>query len=99
MRETDDILDEDDAEDIEETAPDAGLTDVIEAESAQGQAAGIAAAAESAIGDESETEEVDMTIGELYEIHEELSELEENVQAGEMCIRDRKHTPANTMPA
>lgn len=40
-------------------------------------------AAESAIGDESETEEVDMTIGELYEIHEELSELEENVQAGE----------------
>lgn len=28
-------------------------------------------------------EEVDMTIGELYEIHEELKELEENVQAGE----------------
>lgn len=28
-------------------------------------------------------EEVDMTIGELYEIHEELKELEENIQAGE----------------
>ncbi|GAA0261623.1 hypothetical protein GCM10008922_21210 [Faecalicatena contorta] len=83
LQDSEDILDEDDAEDIEETAPDAGLTGAIEAESAEGRAAGTAVAAESAIGDESETEEVDMTIGELYEIHEELSELEENVQAGE----------------
>ena len=30
-----------------------------------------------------ETDERDMTIGELYEIHEELSELEENAKAGE----------------
>lgn len=30
-----------------------------------------------------ESDERDMTIGELYEIHEELSELEENVKAGE----------------
>ena len=83
LQDSEDILDEDDAEDIEETAPDAGLTGAREAESAEGRAAGTAVAAESAIGDESETEDVDMTIGELYEIHEELSELEENVQAGE----------------
>ena len=32
---------------------------------------------------ESAAEERDLTIGELYEIHEELSELEENAKAGE----------------
>ena len=32
---------------------------------------------------EASEEERDMTIGELYEIHEELTEIEENVQAGE----------------
>lgn len=34
-------------------------------------------------------EERDMTIGELYEIHRELSELEENVKAGEPVEKDR----------
>ena len=38
-------------------------------------------ALEAAPGDEQD--ERDMTIGELYEIHEELSELEENAKAGE----------------
>ena len=35
----------------------------------------------------------DMTIGELYEIHEELNELEKNVQAGE-SIEAEKRTQA-----
>lgn len=39
--------------------------------------------AESLEDDKQGTEERDMTIGELYKIHEELSELEQNVQAGE----------------
>lgn len=34
-------------------------------------------------GDDIAPDERDMTIGELYEIHEELSELEENAKAGE----------------
>lgn len=34
-------------------------------------------------GDDIALDERDMTIGELYEIHEELSELEENAKAGE----------------
>ena len=33
--------------------------------------------------EEAASDERDMTIGELYEIHEELSELEENAKAGE----------------
>lgn len=42
----------------------------------------------------------DMTIGELYEIHEELNELEKNVQAGESIeeikrnSKSRKRTQA-----
>lgn len=32
----------------------------------------------------------DMTIGELYEIHEELNELEKNVQAGESIEEIKK---------
>lgn len=40
-------------------------------------------------------DERDMTIGELYEIHEELSELEENVKAGESveAIREELEKP------
>ncbi len=39
--------------------------------------------AEPVSGPEIASDERDMTIGELYEIHEELSELEENAKAGE----------------
>lgn len=81
-QETEDMLDEDEAEDIEDIIPDsdmtaeAGIGTDAEASAATGQNQGT-------VDDGNETEEVDMTIGELYEIHEELSELEENVQAGE----------------
>lgn len=40
-------------------------------------------AAQEPIVNEENDKEVDMTIGELYEIHEELAELEETVEAGE----------------
>ena len=55
LQDSEDILDEDDAEDIEETAPDAGLTGAIEAESAEGRAAGTAVAAEMCIRDRAGT--------------------------------------------
>ena len=38
-------------------------------------------------------DERDMTIGELYEIHEELNELEENVKAGEPLEELRSKKP------
>lgn len=81
-QETEDMLDEDDAEDIEDIIPDSDMT----AEAGTGTDAEASAATgqnQGTVDDGNETEEVDMTIGELYEIHEELSELEENVQAGE----------------
>ena len=68
---------------MEETAPEEnrvseegtvpGTEPVSEEESASGEEP----------ASEEEQEERDMTIGELYEIHEELSELEENAKAGE----------------
>ena len=46
-------------------------------------AAAETASEENASGEDVAPDERDMTIGELYEIHEELSELEENAKAGE----------------
>ena len=91
QQETEDMLDEDDAEDIEDIIPDSAMageaetgTDAAEEASAvRRQDGNPENVAEVPAGDGNETEEVDMTIGELYEFHDELSELEENVQAGE----------------
>lgn len=67
---SDELLDEEDAEDIEETSgQETGDTDT-QNRTAAGDSGEI----------QGEADEVDMTIGELYEIHEELSELEKNAQ-------------------
>ena len=47
----------------------------------EGQESSYTAAAD--VQPSEEPDEVDMTIGELYDIHQELSELEENARAGE----------------
>lgn len=71
MQEPEEVLDEEDAEDIEAPVGDREAS-VVDAE------------------------EVDMTIGELYEIHEELTELEDNAEAGEPveAIKEELEKPA-----
>lgn len=48
------------------------------------------AAAERTKAVETPSDERDMTIGELYEMHEELAELEENIKAGEPVEKIKK---------
>ncbi len=61
-------------------------SDVSGAEEQSAASEELESAYEAAVSQPSEqvqSDEVDMTIGELYDIHEELSELEENARAGE----------------
>ena len=85
-----------DAPEIFETEPAADAPEAPASEAEQAKAAPEASAAEPASAQEKadaggdSVEERDMTIGELYEIHRELSELEKSVEAGEPVENIRK---------